>query len=150
MVQQDVARLRLERAPQLVRVERLPRRRPRVLLVDDDGLAVDFQRDDLDITRLLELEAVELLDHGVGDADAGRLRTRAVSAARRGEGIDAMRVSAGEQESMRCVAGGDARRRVSAGENAEFFRGARRGAFACKCVSAAGSELTVARRRRKE
>ena len=30
------------------------------------------------------------------------------------------------------------------------FSVARRGAFACKCVSAAGSELTVARRRRKE
>ena len=46
--------------------------------------------------------------------------------------------------------GSGARLRVSAGENVEFFRGARRGAFACKCVSAAGSELTVARRRRKE
>ena len=39
---------------------------------------------------------------------------------------------------------------MSAGENVEFFRRARRGAFAGKCVSAAGSELTVARRRRKE
>ena len=63
---------------------------------------------------------------------------------------------------MRCVAGArrrrinqrmggsDARLGVSAGENVEFFRRARRGAFAGKCVSAAGSELTVARRRRKE
>ena len=74
MVQEHVARLRLERAAELVRVERLPRRRPRVLLVDDDGLAVDFQRDNLDVASLLELEAVELLNHGVGDADAGRLR----------------------------------------------------------------------------
>ena len=57
-----------------MRRDRLPRRRPRVLLVDDDGLAVDFEGDDLHITGLLELEAVELLDHGVGDADAGRLR----------------------------------------------------------------------------
>ena len=45
---------------------------------------------------------------------------------------------------------GDARRCVSAGENVEFFHGARRRAFAGKCVSAASSELTVARRRRKE
>ena len=57
-----------------MRRDRLPRRGPRVLLVDDDGLAVDFEGDDLHITGLLELEAVELLDHGVGDADAGRLR----------------------------------------------------------------------------
>jgi len=55
-------------------VERLPRRGPRVLLVDDDGLAVDFQGDDLDVAGLLELEAVEFLNDGVGDADAGRLR----------------------------------------------------------------------------
>ena len=55
-------------------MERLPRRRPRVLLVDDDGLAVDLQRDYLHITRLLELEAVEFLNDGVGDADAGRLQ----------------------------------------------------------------------------
>ena len=88
MVQQDVAGLRLERAPQLVRVERLPRRRPRVLLVDDHGLAVDFEGDDLHITSLLELEAVEFLNDGVGDADAGRLRmyirdpSRAARAAR--------------------------------------------------------------------
>ena len=74
MVQEHVARLRLERAAELVRVERLPRRRPRVLLVDDDGLSVDFQRDNLDVAGLLELEGVELLDDGVGDADAGRLR----------------------------------------------------------------------------
>ena len=74
MVQEHVARLRLERAAQLVRVERLPRRRPRVLLVNDDSFSVDFEGDDLHITRLLELEAVELLDDGVGDADAGRLR----------------------------------------------------------------------------
>ena len=74
MVQEHVARLRLERAPQLVRVERLPRRRPRVLLVNHYRLAVDFQRDDLHITGLLELERIELLDHGVGDADAGRLQ----------------------------------------------------------------------------
>ena len=52
--------------------------------------------------------------------------------------------------SMRCVGSIDARRCVSAGESVEFFRRARRGAFAGKCVSAAGSELTVARRRRKE
>ena len=51
---------------------------------------------------------------------------------------------------MRCVESIDARRCVSAGENVEFFRRARRGAVAGKCVSAAGSELTVARRRRKE
>ena len=57
-----------------MRRDRLPRRRPRVLLVDDDRLAVDLQRDDLHITRLLELEAVEFLNDGVGDADAGRLR----------------------------------------------------------------------------
>ena len=57
-----------------MRRDRLPRRRPRVLLVNHHGLAVDLQRDDLHITRLLELEAVELLDDGVGDADAGRLR----------------------------------------------------------------------------
>ena len=62
----------------------------------------------------------------------------------------AARAAAVWQGSMRCAAGGDARRCVSEGENVEFFRGARRGAFACKCVSAAGSELTVARRRRKE
>ena len=74
MVQEHVARLRLERAAELVGVERLPRRRPRVLLVDDDGLSIDFQRDNLDVASLLELEAVELLNHGVGDADAGRLR----------------------------------------------------------------------------
>ena len=57
-----------------MRRDRLPRRGPRVLLVDHDRLAVDFQGDDLDVASLLELKAVEFLDDGVGDADAGRLR----------------------------------------------------------------------------
>ena len=52
--------------------------------------------------------------------------------------------------SMRCVESIDARRCVSAGENVEFFRRARRGAFACKCVSAGIMELRAAPRRRKE
>ena len=62
----------------------------------------------------------------------------------------AARAAAVRKGSMRCVAGGDARRCVSEGENVEFFRGARRGAFAGKCVSAGGVELRAAARRRKE